>query len=535
MSPLPHRILVCCCLPLILLLAQDPVADARRKVTEAELRLKRAELERDRAKLALKAAPSDEERKTAEANLSRLEKELAQRTLEVETARLDFRSAELESHETAVKQEAAGAIEKQKASLGLAGHLPAAQAGDKEAQYQVGLVFAEPRGVQRDLIQAAEWFAKAAAQGHVPAMRSLGQFYKNYPLLWPGKQAEGLQLLLAASGKGDAEATTEVALAAEDPANELRLHRLAVSQGSILSQYLLGMMLLEGRRTPKNHAEGLRLIELARKSGDPRVLLGLAFAYQHGFAGGKDPAEAIKLMREAADKGDPDATYYLGYAHLKGEGVPKNVAEGLKHIQLAASKWQRDAQETLGSLYLEGEEVERNVDEGARLLGLAASQGDKYALAGLGELLLDGTLGAPDPERALTYLRRAAQEGVEDAQVRLAIEHLVGWHVPRDVAAARKALPSSSLPYISMAFRVAYTRPLYAGGSGMDAGEAVKMQQLFERAIAGDEKAARQFGEFMDRPRNKWKKPGSFSFSAEAASVINSVTKALATAPPLPR
>jgi uncharacterized protein len=369
----------------------------------------------------------------------------------------------------------------------------------------------------------------------VPAMRRLGLLFKDTPLLWPGREAEGLQLLRAASEKGDAEATSEVAFSTEDPADRLRLHRLAITQGSVLSQYHLGMLILEGNGTPKDQAEGLRQIELARKTANPRVLVLLANAHDEGTIGGKDPAQATRLLEQASAQGDAQATYLLGRRLMKGEGADKNPTEGQRLIRLAASQWDADAQSTLGKMYKEGEAVDRNVDEAARLLGLAASQGDSFALTDLGELLLDSSLGKPDVEKGLSYLRRAAASGNEFAAIRLAVELMVGWNLPRDVAAARKTLPSRFTFLASLKFRLAYSYPLYANGAGMDYAENSKMEKLFERAIQGDDKAAREFAAFMDRPRDKWKKPSSFSFSESATRVLNAVNEALATAPPLPR
>ena len=44
---------------------------------------------------------------------------------------------------------------------------PVAEAGDAEAQYQLGVMFESGRGVARDYRQAAEWYRRAAEQGHV--------------------------------------------------------------------------------------------------------------------------------------------------------------------------------------------------------------------------------------------------------------------------------------------------------------------------------------------------------------------------------
>lgn len=49
----------------------------------------------------------------------------------------------------------------------------AAEQGETAAQYQLGLCYANGRGVGRDLSQAARWYDKAAKSGHADAASRL--------------------------------------------------------------------------------------------------------------------------------------------------------------------------------------------------------------------------------------------------------------------------------------------------------------------------------------------------------------------------
>jgi len=55
-----------------------------------------------------------------------------------------------------------------------------AQNGDAEAQYQMGCWHGEggARIVEKDAATAAEWFGKAAAQGHADAQKKLKEMNK---------------------------------------------------------------------------------------------------------------------------------------------------------------------------------------------------------------------------------------------------------------------------------------------------------------------------------------------------------------------
>ena len=54
-----------------------------------------------------------------------------------------------------------------------------AEAGDADAQFNLGDMYKEPNGVPRDYAEAVKWFRLAAEQGNVGAQNSLGWMYKN--------------------------------------------------------------------------------------------------------------------------------------------------------------------------------------------------------------------------------------------------------------------------------------------------------------------------------------------------------------------
>ena len=55
--------------------------------------------------------------------------------------------------------------------------LPLAELGDAEAQFNLGVLYDEGAGVERDLATAADWYRKAATQGFIDAQTNLGIMY----------------------------------------------------------------------------------------------------------------------------------------------------------------------------------------------------------------------------------------------------------------------------------------------------------------------------------------------------------------------
>ena len=61
----------------------------------------------------------------------------------------------------------------------VAAYRKAAEQGDAQAQFNLGLCYANGDGVQKDLTQAVFWLRKAADQGDAEAQFNLGVCYAN--------------------------------------------------------------------------------------------------------------------------------------------------------------------------------------------------------------------------------------------------------------------------------------------------------------------------------------------------------------------
>ena len=55
---------------------------------------------------------------------------------------------------------------------------PLAAKGHADAQYNIGFLYEEGRGVPLDTVESAKWYRKAAELGHTQAQRSLGMKYE---------------------------------------------------------------------------------------------------------------------------------------------------------------------------------------------------------------------------------------------------------------------------------------------------------------------------------------------------------------------
>jgi TPR repeat protein len=65
----------------------------------------------------------------------------------------------------------------------------AAEQGDADAQYNLGLMYDNGEGVEQDKFEAVKWYKKAAEQGHAEAQNNLGIMDRqSQGLAWIGKK-----------------------------------------------------------------------------------------------------------------------------------------------------------------------------------------------------------------------------------------------------------------------------------------------------------------------------------------------------------
>ena len=186
-------------------------------------------------------------------------------------------------------------------------HKAAAQ-GSAEAQFSLGVVYAEGRDVPQDYQEAVKWFREAAKQGNAEAQFSLGQmcFY----------------------GDGVAQDYQEV---------EGWLRR-AADQGFVPAQICLGDMYFYGRGAPQGLQEAAKWIRKAAEQGNADAQFSLGACYSTGDGVPENDTEAAKWIRKAAEQGNADAQFSLGEMYFYGDGVAQDYIQAHKWFNLATAR-----------------------------------------------------------------------------------------------------------------------------------------------------------------------------------------------------
>ena len=150
----------------------------------------------------------------------------------------------------------------------------AALKGDPTAAYEVGVRFAEGKGIAANLDEAAKWYDRAAQAGVVPAIFRLGTFYEKG--LSVKKDIDiARRYYVQAAERGNAKAMHNLAVLDADGGGKganyksaSQWFRKAADRGVADSQYNLGILYARGIGVEQNLAESFKWFSLAAAQGD---------------------------------------------------------------------------------------------------------------------------------------------------------------------------------------------------------------------------------------------------------------------------
>lgn len=150
----------------------------------------------------------------------------------------------------------------------------AALAGDPAAAYEVGVRFADGRGMEANQTAAMKWLAFATARGSVPAAYRLGSIYE---------------------------------YADRNSTDARRLYAWAAERGNLRAMHNLGVMATEGVDGRPDWAAAIKWFRQAAELGLRDSQHNLGVIYARGLSGPTDFVEAFKWFAVAAAQGDTDS------------------------------------------------------------------------------------------------------------------------------------------------------------------------------------------------------------------------------------
>lgn len=214
-------------------------------------------------------------------------------------------------------------------------YLKAAQQNHIEAQYELGQLYEQGKGIEQSFDKAVEWFLRAAEQNYDAAKYRLFELY--------------------ALGKGVKKSITE----AVSWLNKCRWEKLNLEPKG-LELYSIGKKYYYGLEVDQSYTEAIIWWNMAIEENcdDARYMLGVCYEKGQGIE--QSYEKAFCLFHEAAERGLADAENAVGVCYEKGQGVEQSYEEAVKWYSGAAEKRNKDAMCNLGNCYRYGRTVKRS-------------------------------------------------------------------------------------------------------------------------------------------------------------------------------
>ena len=228
----------------------------------------------------------------------------------------------------------------------------AADQGNKEAQYFLGICYQLGKSVNKNNEEAAKWYRKASSQGHANAKEALDWLIN-----------EGL-----------------ISTAPSSTSNYTPPKPAPSSTSSSWDLCCQGMTAYNA----KNYSKAVELWRKAEEMGDTLAVHKNFYSYSlnnQGLAAynTKDYAKAVELWKKAADMGQTYAMNNLGSCYALGQGVPQDKAKTIEWKTKAANLGNADAQYSLGTYYESGNSITKDEKKAIELYKKAAAQGNAQA------------------------------------------------------------------------------------------------------------------------------------------------------------
>lgn len=224
---------------------------------------------------------------------------------------------------------------------------PVAKSGLANAQYLLGVMYQQGKGVEKNYKRAAKWYQLAADQKLPAAQNHLGYLY-HY-------------------GKG----------VPQNLRKAVKFYKLSATQNDNLAFHNLGIVYENGHGVSQDYEKAIKYYKIAAKSGFAESQNEVGLMFLAGLGVSQNFEKAVYWFGLSANQGHVIGQSNLGYMYHFGYGVPVDYRKSLKWYKLAAEAGNGIAQYHLSSMYMNGLGVEPDTMYAYLWSSIAAKNGNK--------------------------------------------------------------------------------------------------------------------------------------------------------------
>jgi len=324
----------------------------------------------------------------------------------------------------------------------ISGLLNQAEAGDLQAQFDLAECLFAGDKTDKNVVQAIDWFTKAAKNGFVPAQKKLYNCYNKGEGV-PKDYCKAMEWCEQLALAGDTRAQVTLGNSyfrgdcmPQDYTKAVEWYVKSAEQGYSVAQSNLGLMYYSGLGVAKDYTMASKWYLKSAEQNFARAQYRLGFLYENGWGVVKDISEAIKWYEKSAEQGNATAQCSLGCLMKEGTAGFVDNNKAAKYLKLAAEQGNAKAQLNLGIMYEDGLGLSVDLYEARRLYTLSAERGNAEAQLRLGIIYCEGKGTSQDAEEGVKWLMKSAEQGNSEAQNRIGCILYSGFGIEKDYSAA---------------------------------------------------------------------------------------------------
>jgi len=251
-----------------------------------------------------------------------------------------------------------------------------ANQGYMKAQYNLGVMYMNGIGIQNDLTKAFDLFKLSAEQGYPPAQYNLGALYESEKTPPEGEVSKIISKIIFGSNsqpRSDEEKKQKLMLealqwytkAAEQGETNAQKALVSIYQGSYkplandnlafnwnkklaeagdpIGQFNLGVDYDLGLGVAQNYQEAMRWYLLAAAQGNSNAHNNIGQLHLHGNGVLKNEKQAFDWFQNAAIQESNIAQANLGLLYWKGQGVKSDLSKAKFWFEKSATSGNKDA------------------------------------------------------------------------------------------------------------------------------------------------------------------------------------------------
>ncbi|EKM98173.1 Sel1 domain-containing protein, partial [Acidocella sp. MX-AZ02] len=265
-----------------------------------------------------------------------------------------------------------------------------------QAETDLGDLYVNGNGVNKDYSKAFQLFQEAAYVGYARGEANLGLLYTRGDGV-PANQADAIHWFQLAADQGLPSAEWEIGLfydtgngVQQDYVQANIWYKKAADQGYADAETNLGGNYMGGHGVHQDYTKAFALLQKAADQGVSNAQYGLGTMYENGWGVPQDSAQAVSLFKEAAAQGNDNAEEEIGYMYYAGQGVPQDYVKASRYFKQAADQGNAEAEYNLGVDYLNAQGVTEDDPKAAALFMKSAEQNYASAEDALGQLYDNG-------------------------------------------------------------------------------------------------------------------------------------------------